>query len=42
VVDALDENQARREVSPFVRNEGALEVWSKDFFRDLAGRIRVV
>jgi hypothetical protein len=42
VVDALDENQTRREVSPFVRNEGALEVWSKDFFRDLAGRIRVV
>jgi hypothetical protein len=41
-VDALDENQARREVSPFVRNERALEVWSKDFFRDLAGRIRVV
>jgi hypothetical protein len=42
VVDALEVNQARREVAPFVRHPQALEVWSKQFFRDVAGRIRVV
>jgi hypothetical protein len=41
-IGALDVNQARREVSPFVRNPQALEVWSQEFFRDVAGRIRIV
>lgn len=39
---ALDVNQARREVASFVRNPQALKVWSKEFFRDVAGRIRTV
>jgi hypothetical protein len=42
VIDALDVNQARREVASFVRHPQALEVWSQEFFKDVAGRIRVV
>jgi hypothetical protein len=42
VIDELDANQARREVAPFARHPEALEVWSREFFRDVAGRIRIV
>jgi predicted nucleotidyltransferase component of viral defense system len=37
----LDINQAYREAVSFVRNPRALEVWSKEFFRDVASRIRM-
>ena len=40
VIDALDVEKARREVSPFVRDQAALDLWSREFFRDVAGRIR--
>jgi predicted nucleotidyltransferase component of viral defense system len=39
-IDRLDVEQARREVEPFVKHPAALEVWSREFFRDVAGRIR--
>jgi hypothetical protein len=42
VIDALDVNQARREVAAFTRYPQRLEVWSRDFFRDVSGRIRMV
>lgn len=41
-VDNLDVNQARREVEPFVKNPEALDVWSREFFRDVIRRIVVV
>ena len=41
-IDALDVNQARAEVEPFVKNPDAMIVWSRDFFREVAGRIRTV
>ena len=41
-VDNLDVNQARREVEPFVKNPEALEVWSREFFRDVIRRIIMV
>lgn len=41
-VDKLDVNQARREVETFVKNPEALEVWSKEFFRDVVSRIVLV
>ncbi len=41
-IDTLDVEQARREVEPFVRDVTVLQVWSKEFFRDVAGRIIVV
>lgn len=41
-IGALDVSQARREVAPFVRNPLALEVWSQEFFRDVASRIRII
>ena len=42
VIDALDANQARREVAPFVRHPQTLEVVSQEFFRDVVERIRMV
>lgn len=39
-IDELDVAQARKEVEPFVRNPETLKVWSRDFFRDVAGRIK--
>jgi hypothetical protein len=41
-VDKLDANQARGEVEPFVKNLDALDVWSREFFQDVVGRIVVV
>ena len=38
-VARLDVSQARSEVAPFVRDQRALEVWSPEFFADIARRI---
>jgi predicted nucleotidyltransferase component of viral defense system len=38
-IDALDVEQARNEVAPFTRDQRALEIWSRDFFRQIVGRI---
>jgi len=38
----LNVEQARKEVEPFVKNPEALEVWSKEFFQDVAGRIVLI
>ena len=40
--DALDVVQARTEVERFLRDRRAVEVWSNDFFRQIADRIKVV
>jgi predicted nucleotidyltransferase component of viral defense system len=39
-IEGLDVEKARREVSPFVRNQEAPALWSQEFFHDVAGRIR--
>ena len=41
-IDDLDVESARKEVEPFVRDPLAISIWSKDFFRDVAGRIVLV
>jgi predicted nucleotidyltransferase component of viral defense system len=41
-IDRLDVNQARKDVAPFVKDQEMLALWSQDFFRDVASRIRVV
>ena len=41
-IDELPVEQARREVEPFVRHPESLEIWSHDFFRDVASRIHFV
>ncbi|HEY3307976.1 MAG TPA: nucleotidyl transferase AbiEii/AbiGii toxin family protein [Desulfuromonadaceae bacterium] len=41
-IDRLDVDQARRDVAPFVKDQQMLAIWSQEFFRDVAGRIRVV
>ena len=41
-IDGLDVGQARNEVSRFVRDSSELTVWSRDFFRDVIGRIVTV
>ena len=40
-IDHLDVELARKEVEVFVRDPGNLAVWSRDFFRDVARRIRL-
>ena len=38
-VDDLDVERAHREVAPFVRDRRALEVWSREFFRQIIERL---
>ena len=40
-IDNLDVNQIKKEVEPFVKNPEVLEVWSKEFFQDVAKIIGV-
>jgi len=40
-IDSLDVDQARCEVEPFVRHPEALEIWSREFFHDVASRIEL-
>ena len=42
VIEKVNVEQARKEVEPFVKNPEALEVWSKEFFRDVAGKIVLI
>ncbi len=41
-IEKVDIDQIRREVEPFVKDPGALAVWSKEFFLDVASRIKGV
>jgi predicted nucleotidyltransferase component of viral defense system len=41
-IEKLNVEQARKEVEPFVKKPEALEVWSKEFFQDVAGRIVLI
>jgi predicted nucleotidyltransferase component of viral defense system len=41
-IDRLDLDQARQDVAPFVKDQQALAIWSREFFRDVASRIIVV
>jgi predicted nucleotidyltransferase component of viral defense system len=41
-VDKVDIDQIRREVEPFVKDAAALAIWSKEFFLDVASRIKIV
>ena len=40
VISRLDVDQARKEVEPFVRIPESLSVWSREFFLDVASRIK--
>ncbi|WP_254278492.1 nucleotidyl transferase AbiEii/AbiGii toxin family protein [Geobacter sulfurreducens] len=39
-IDRLDVDQARNDVTPFVKDQQALALWSHDFFRDVARRVQ--
>jgi hypothetical protein len=41
-IEALDINKARIETSAFVKDPKTLSIWSKDFFHDIASKIRLV
>jgi hypothetical protein len=41
-IDVLEVGQARDEVSRFVRDRASLEIWSKDFFRQIIERLKAV
>ncbi len=38
-IEVLDVEQARREVAPFLKDPRALDIWSRDFFKQIVGRI---
>jgi hypothetical protein len=40
-IRALDIEQAREEVHPFVRNPEVLKIWSKEYFLELAKRLKI-
>jgi len=41
-INNLDVDQIRREVEPFIKNPKNLSIWSRDFFLEVALRIKVV
>jgi hypothetical protein len=41
-IDSVDIDQIRREVEPFVKDPASLALWSKEFFLDVASRIKTV
>lgn len=41
-IDRVDIGEIRREVEPFVKDPAALTIWSKEFFLDVASRIKIV
>jgi predicted nucleotidyltransferase component of viral defense system len=41
-IDSVDVGQIRREVEPFVKDPAALAVWSREFFLDVASRIKIL
>jgi len=41
-ISKINLDQARREVEPFVKNTSSLTLWSRDFFLDVASRIKIV
>jgi hypothetical protein len=41
-IDSVDVDQIRREVEPFVKDPAVLAIWSKEFFLDVATRIKIV
>lgn len=41
-IEKVDIDQIRREVEPFVKDAAALAIWSKEFFLDVASRIKAL
>jgi hypothetical protein len=41
-INKVDINQIRREVEPFVKDAASLAIWSKEFFLDVASRIKII
>ena len=38
-IDSIDFTKAREDAAPFIKDPSALEIWSRDFFREMARRI---
>lgn len=41
-IEKLDADQARREVEPFVKDPGALTVWSRELFREVVKKVVLI
>ncbi len=41
-IDSVGFDQIRREVEPFIKDTASLALWSKEFFLDVASRIKIV
>jgi len=41
-IEKVNIEQIKQEVEPFVKDPASLALWSKDFFLDLASRIKLI
>ena len=41
-IHGLDVDQARTEVEPFIQSPEVLQVWSREFFRDIVSKIAII
>ena len=39
-IESTDFNLAKEDISPFINNRDRLDIWSKEFFLDLIGRMK--
>jgi len=37
--EAINYNQAKEDVIPFIRNQASLQVWSASFFKQITGQL---
>ncbi|NGX37965.1 MAG: hypothetical protein K1000chlam2_01134 [Chlamydiae bacterium] len=40
-IEKLDINSAKDDIINFIRDSSQIEIWSKDFFRQIAGKIKI-
>lgn len=40
-IEGLDVEQAKKDVFPFLRDPRVVEIWSADFFKAVAARLKV-
>ena len=41
-IDDLDMDAAKKEVLPFIRNAGSLDIWSEEFFKSAVNQIEII
>ena len=39
-IENVDFEKAKNDVAPFIKDQGAVSIWSRDFFREVAQRVK--